>query len=166
MAKKKTAKSPNPGKPNMRLVRKAARAHREGCAAIGHFLYEYSQLEFTIKAVLHDRLKLDEEFFDIVIGPYDFRMLCAVTSRVSCIRYPEKAEAIKKLYNEIQGFNTERVNIAHGTWTDGLEGFSLRVFNRQKLDASYKDYTAADLLALGQKAQSLMQRVMGFHGQS
>lgn len=97
-----------------------------------------------------------------VTGPYDFRMLCAVTSRVGRIKFPEREEEIEKLYKECQALNDKRVHIAHGLWNDGLEEFSVRVFNRQKLDAAYYPYSSEELYALGDKAQDLMQRVMGF----
>jgi len=155
-----------PGEIDMAAFREAALYYRDGCFAIGKFMCEFSQLEFTIRHVLHERLRLEEKLFDIVIGPYDFKMLCAVTQKVSCLKYPDRKEAITKLFKEIYALNDKRVHLAHATLTDAPEGFSLRVFNRQKLDSSFVDYTIEDLRSFGDKAQSLMQRVMGFQGKS
>jgi hypothetical protein len=151
-----------PPEVDMEAVRRAGARHREGTRAIGNFMFEFSQLEFTVRAVLQGRLKIEKEFFDIVIGPYDFRILCAVTMRVSCIRFPERTDELKKLFNECQTLNDKRVHIAHGVWTEGEEGFSLRFFNRQRLEADFVDYSADDLNRLAEKAQDLMQRVLGF----
>ena len=40
--------------------------------SIGHFIYWFSQLEFTIKMRLASALDLPQDLFDIIIGPYDF----------------------------------------------------------------------------------------------
>lgn len=50
----------------------------DGFRMIGEFLFEFSQLEFSIRFVLGHHLGLAEEYFDIVVGPYDFAMLCCV----------------------------------------------------------------------------------------
>jgi hypothetical protein len=52
--------------------------------AIGHFIYWFSQLEFTIKARLAGALDLPEDLFDIIIGPYDFACSARSRSGLSC----------------------------------------------------------------------------------
>jgi hypothetical protein len=44
--------------------------HEQGLySAIGEFIFWFSQIEFTIKARLAGALELDDQLFDIVIGP-------------------------------------------------------------------------------------------------
>jgi hypothetical protein len=61
-----------------KLAAKEADPHQ----AIGYFIFWFSQLEFTIKARLAGALQLKDNLFDIVIGPYDFAMLCKVAEQV------------------------------------------------------------------------------------
>jgi hypothetical protein len=147
---------------DMELVRKNAENRALTFHAIGQFIMEFSQLEFTIRFALGAYLELPDDYFDVVTGPYDFRMLCAVTSKVGCLKFPERAEQIEKLFKECQALNDKRVHIAHGLWNDGIEEFSVRVFNRQKLDAAHYPYSSQELHELADRAQALMQRVMGF----
>jgi hypothetical protein len=148
---------------DMDLVRRSVENRAMTLHAIGQFIFEFSQLEFTIRFVLAAYLDLPDGYFDAVTGPYDFRMLCAVTSKVGCLKFPERAENIEKLFKECQALNDKRVHIAHGLWNDGIgEEFSVRVFSRQKLDATHYPHSSDELHELANKAQDLMQRVMGF----
>jgi hypothetical protein len=84
--------------------------------SIGHFVYWFSQLEFTIKCGLANALDLAEDLFDIIIGPYDFAMLCTVTER-TLMRGASKQEQvpIKKYFDGCRKLNQEaRVIVAHG----------------------------------------------------
>src|ERR1039458_720679 len=67
-----------------------ARQYVDGCQAIGEFLFEFSQLEFTIRAVLAGRIKLAADYFDIVTAPYDFVALCNVTRAIACKQHPDR----------------------------------------------------------------------------
>jgi hypothetical protein len=40
--------------------------------AIGEFIFRFSQLEYLIKSALASYLKLRDDQFDVVVGPYDF----------------------------------------------------------------------------------------------
>jgi hypothetical protein len=68
---------------------------------IGRFLFEFSQLQFTIRHVLAIRLELEDEYFDIITGPYDFAMLCKVTEQVVLLKtkdYAHKHDRIKNYF--------------------------------------------------------------------
>ena len=99
---------------DMELVRQAAAVRADTFHAIGRFIFEFSQLEFSIRAVLAAYLNLSDEQFDAVTGPYDFRMLCAVTSKVRQLKHPAQQDEIESLFNECQELNNRRVQIAHG----------------------------------------------------
>jgi hypothetical protein len=122
--------------------------------SIGHFIYWFSQLEFTIKSRLADALNLPEDLFDIIIGPYDFAMLCTVTER-TLMRDASKSDQtkIKKYFNDCRKLNQEaRVVVAHGSWT--FEG--ARHVSRNTLTAKHHFAKAADLDKQAKETKRLM----------
>jgi hypothetical protein len=122
--------------------------------AIGHFIYWFSQLEFTIKARLARALDLPEDLFDIIIGPYDFAMLCTVTER-TLMRDAAKPEQprIKKYFNDCRKLNQEaRVIVAHGSWT--FEG--ARHVSRNTLTAKHHFAKASELDKQAKETKRLM----------
>lgn len=84
---------------DMDVVRESAEKRGIQLLGIGCFIFEFSQLEFSIRTVLVSRLGLKEEYFNIVTGPYDFAKLCNVTREASIVRYPERKEELDKLFN-------------------------------------------------------------------
>ncbi|MCK1271370.1 MULTISPECIES: hypothetical protein [unclassified Bradyrhizobium] len=123
--------------------------------AIGYFIYWFSQLEFTIKARLANALKLDEEsMFDIIIGPYDFAMLCTVTKQTLMRTAPEPTKGkIKSFFNACHALNQKaRLVVAHGTWTYA----GARHVSRSTLAATTHFAKVEDLEAFGQEARRLM----------
>jgi hypothetical protein len=152
---------------DMDLVRRSAEVRAETFHAIGRFIFQFSQLEFSIRFALGAYLGLPDDYFDAVTGPYDFRMLCAVTSKARQLKYPAQKDEIEKLFNECLELNNSRVQIAHGVWTEGLgDDWTVRHWSRQTLDAKHYPYSVAQLLTLGGKAQELLQRVIGFKAAS
>ena len=151
---------------DMDLVRKSNELRNRGYHGIGRFLHEFSQLEFTIRAVLASRLGLEDRYFDIVTASYDFRILCAVTSKVTSIMYPEKKPEVEALFKECQSLNDSRVHVAHGTWIDDTDGLSARVFSRNALETTHRSFKNDELLKLADKAQELLQRVIGFRAKA
>lgn len=104
-------------------LRQALQDFREAghYAAIGEFVFRFSQLEFTIRARLFNALGLKQELFDIITSPYDFAILCTVTAE-TLKAAPGLTDKRKKLidnfFKECKGFNAEyRVIVAHGLWT-------------------------------------------------
>jgi hypothetical protein len=70
---------------NEREVRRAVQGFKEAehYAAIGEFVVRFSQLEFFIKSVLASYLKLRDDQFDVIVGPYDFAVLAQLPKRLS-----------------------------------------------------------------------------------
>lgn len=85
---------------------------------IGQFIYSFSQLELSIRLRLSDALALPESLFEVVIGPYDFAILCNVTREALLrTRTDLDAEKIKRLFNRCHALNQKaRIIVAHGTW--------------------------------------------------
>lgn len=150
---------------DMELVREMAEKRATACHAIGNFLLEFSQLEFSIRVALAARLKIPDELFNIVTAPYDFAALCNVMKKLLTVLHPEKKDVVESLYNECQKLNNEaRVRVAHGLWTEGAEGLMVRHVSRGSLEAAYYFEDPQELYRLADKAQELMQRVIGFQG--
>ena len=106
---------------------KLLRKENELYKAIGEFMFWFSQLEFTIKARLAGALQLDNQFFTIVIGPYDFAMLCTVTRETLSVGADGATKKrIHSYFGQCQRLNQNaRLIIAHGSWTlDGAHHIS------------------------------------------
>lgn len=105
---------------NEKKIREALQEFREAdhYAAIGEFVFRFSQLEFSIKARLSNALDLRPGLFDIITSPYDFAVLCTVTAE-TLKAMPGLADANKKAidryFNDCKSFNSQhRVVVAHG----------------------------------------------------
>ena len=132
----------------------------QAASTLGRFLFEFSQLEFTIRFVLANRLGLSEAHFDIVTSPYDFNTLCNVTCKVSCIKYPEEKKELAKLFNACRELNNTRVIVAHGMWTDDADGLSARHVARGSLEPKFHSFKKDEWLRLSEEAQKLMKGVL------
>jgi hypothetical protein len=109
--------------PSREEIVESLQRFREGehYAAIGEFVFRFSQLEFTIKARLFNALNLPDTLFDIITGPYDFAMMCTVAAEVlkatTGISEVNK-KAITKYFDDCKAFNHKyRVIVAHALWT-------------------------------------------------
>lgn len=126
--------------------------------AIGEFIFYFSQLEFNIKARLAGALKLPDELFDIVIGPYDFAMLCTVTQQTLSLGVDAATKGrIKEYFKECYKLNqTARLIVAHGTWS---LGGGARHVSRTSLEAKYYFTTPGELDWQTQKARELFPKL-------
>jgi hypothetical protein len=127
--------------------------------AIGHFTFQFSQLEFTIRHALADMLNLGEELFDPITAPYDFATLCRVTKMVlqkSASADPDMCNEIDKVVRDCLRLNEQRVRIAHGTWFVG--NVALHV-SRGTLKASEYFKSSDDIEKQAEEAQRLMGRI-------
>jgi hypothetical protein len=103
---------------------------------------------------LASALDLPQDLFDIIIGPYDFAMLCTVTERTLMrdASKPDQAR-IMKYFNDCRKLNQEaRVIVAHGSWT--FEG--ARHVSRNTLTAKHYFAKAADLDKQAKETKRLM----------
>jgi hypothetical protein len=144
----RTAKQVAAGK---KLAVEEAELHK----AIGEFIFWFSQLEFTIKARLAGALALEDGLFDIIIGPYDFAMLCTVTENV--LRKGAAADVAKRVkdyFNRCRTLNQKaRLIVAHGSWT--LDG--ARHVSRNTLQAAIHFKRPEDLRKQANAAKKLMR---------
>ena len=101
--------------------------------AIGEFIFRFSQLEYLLKSTLASYLKLRDDQFDVVVGPYDFAMLLTVAEKTIKLDFDrEYHPALKTFFNRCRKLNQEvRVVVAHGSWTTA----GARYASRQSLEA-------------------------------
>src|SRR6266487_3168038 len=86
------------------------------CSAIGRFIYEFSQLEYTLRHFLGEEIKLEEKYFDAVLC-HDFAQLCTVAENVfSQSRNKEFVAELHKLIKRCHSLNEDRKRVAHGLW--------------------------------------------------
>ena len=140
--------------------RQLAREMAIGFQSIGHFIFEFSQLEFTIRVVVARCFGIDDSLFNIVTGPDDFATLCTVAREALYLKLPEKKEEIDEVLKDCRKLNDERVRVAHGLWTFGAEGIVLQNVSRGSLQARYYFEKRGELDQLADEAQRLMQAVL------
>ena len=124
--------------------------------AIGAFVFQFSQLEFTIKHALSRALNLSDEQSDAVTTPYDFAILCAVTRTILTQKSLGQKAQIKALFDECRGLNDDRVRVAHGTWIDDGTTLAARHVSRNSLSAEHYFADTDELRRLTEKARRLM----------
>ena len=138
--------------------------------AIGEFVFQFSQLELTMRVLLGRALKLEGDRVDIVTAPYDFAALCRVTEgylRTSPMCTPELERFLKKTFDRCQRLNQERVAIAHGTWL--APGTILDHVSRTTLKSTRRYETVEQIQKQIGEGQSLMTELgklmTGINGQ-
>jgi hypothetical protein len=145
---------------NLETVRQEKERKSKFFHLIGLFLFNFSQLEFTIRAVLGAALNLPDGQFDVVTAPYDFAKLCTVTKNILMQKFPKESDRYKKLFDECYKLNDSRVKVAHGLWSDNGKAFTVRCVNRDKLEARHYFSDPNELRQLADRAQRLMKEVL------
>lgn len=87
---------------------------------IGRFVFQFSQLEYTLRYHVAEMARIDDEFFDIVTSPLDFAKLCSMLLALSAKEKGGKADpALKDLISECHDVNAIRIRVVHGLWVVG-----------------------------------------------
>jgi len=136
---------------------------RKGYEQIGEFIFQFSQLEFTIRTQLSNVLNLSDDQFDVVTGPYDFSILCTVSKAILTQKFPENKAVLEKIFNRCRALNEERVRVAHGMWILGNAGLVSRHVPRQSLKATYFYEDPSKLAGLAQEAKEIMVSLFSLH---
>jgi hypothetical protein len=128
--------------------------------SIGRFIVTFSHIESLIRFLLADRLKIKNlDHFNAVVGPYDFAMLCNVTTKILKQEFPEKKAEIAKIFNQCLALNNHRVRIAHGLWTYQSHGLMAHHLSRQTLKQKAYYHSPKELERLTETAQQLEREV-------
>jgi hypothetical protein len=114
--------------------------------AIGRFVFEFSQAEYTIRHHLAEEIGLAEEHFVAVVMTYDVAMLCTVATEVfnkSREKWKDNAAEIEKLIKVFRRLNDERNRVAHGLWVPWRDGGTVHHVPRNLKPSSFADQAAA-----------------------
>jgi hypothetical protein len=152
--------TPETPKVDMEAVRQDAERKAKGFQLISEFIFNFSQLKFTMRVMLSGLLKLNEEQFNVVTSPYDFAKLCSVTQTVMIQQHPSKKTDIETVFNKCRTLNDDRVRIAHGLWTDAEHGLVVHHVARNSLKTQSFFENPGALQQLADRAQQLMGEVI------
>jgi hypothetical protein len=87
---------------------------------IGRFIFQFSQLEYTLRHHVAEMAHIGDEYFDIVASAFDFAKLCSALLALSAKEKCGKADpALKNLISECHDVNTVRIRVVHGLWVVG-----------------------------------------------
>ena len=127
---------------------------------IGEFIFRFSQLEYLLKSTLASYLKLRDDQFDVVVGPYDFAMLLTVAEKTIKLDFDAQYHpALKSFFNKCRKLNQEvRLVVAHGSWTTG----GARYASRQSLEAKMHFEKPENIVKAAAEAVDLMDEFRQF----
>ena len=103
--------------------------------AIGRFMFEFSQVEYTVRHYLAEEISLNEAHFSAVIESYDVAMLISVAVEVFKKSRGDDSRTIWQLLNKFRGLNDERKRVAHGLWVPFKEGGTVHYVSRIRLSS-------------------------------
>jgi hypothetical protein len=152
--------------PNAEMYRQWAEEDlrdKESCEAIGEFIHEFSQLEFTIKFLIAKYADLHDDIFHIMLGDVEFIRLCTMLSALVELKLSNderRRRKLAKLIHEARSINADRVVIAHGMWTSSDFGLIATKVNREKLMPRAHFPTPESIRDAASKAAELMSGLL------
>jgi hypothetical protein len=101
---------------------------------IGRFIFEFSQLEYTIRHHVGEKAGMGDQVADMVTANIDFARLCSTMLALSAKEAGGKPEpTIEKLINECRQINEVRTRVVHGLWVAGTTNDRLIHTSRDKM---------------------------------
>lgn len=124
--------------------------------AIGRFIFQFSQLEYSIRHFVALEAGIKDEHFAAVMT-HDFAILCTAAFEVllPSVRDPEAIEELRSLINKARRLNDVRVKVAHGLWVPFKEGGTVHHVSRSKLKDGISVDQAAELEVHSDEAQRI-----------
>jgi len=99
--------------------------------AIGRFMFEFSQTEYTIRHAVGREVLKDCDKCMFVVEALDVTALCNVAKKVfKGTRPPSIAAEIDAEIKRFLAINQERVQVAHGVWIPYFDGGMVRHVSR------------------------------------
>jgi hypothetical protein len=114
--------------------------------AIGRFIFEFSQLEHSLRVYIGEKLNLGEDL-ELVVMSHDFSMLCTTATKVLAV--PGNADADKaltKMISECRRINDVRVRVSHGLWVPFRSGGTVHQISRRTLTQTMSINQAQELV--------------------
>jgi hypothetical protein len=128
--------------------------------AIGRFVFEFSQAEYTIRHYLAEEIGLDEQHFTVVVESYDVGLLCNVATEVFAKgRLGRNAAQIKELINCFRSINDKRNRVAHGLWVPFQDGGTVHHVSRRRLTSERFENQAETLEKLADETSQLRAKL-------
>lgn len=101
--------------------------------AIGRFIFEFSQVEYTIRHYVGEYLGIQDKYFSAAIEVLDVSQLVALAKDIFVDeKSRHNAKEIARLLNLFHDLNMKRNRVAHGLWVPFLEGGTVHHVSRQK----------------------------------
>ena len=128
--------------------------------AIGRFIFEFSQAEYTIRHYVGELIGLNDNYFSDIVESYDVGLLCAIALSVfekSLPRY--QVTKLKPLINDFRALNDNRVRVAHGLWVPFKDGGTVHHTLRRGLKSIASANQAASLEKLADEACHLRAEI-------
>jgi len=123
----------------------APNAEEKVYRAIGRFIFEFSQVEYTIRHYLTEEIGIKEEHFTPVVESFDVATLCNVANKIFAMRRPGQfAARIEKGIHRFFDLNNVRNRVAHGLWVPFRDGGTVHHVPR-KLNAVRLQNQAGEL---------------------
>ncbi len=123
--------------------------------AIGRFVFEFSQLEYTLKHHIAEAADLNERFIDPIMT-HDFALLCTAAKQIlGEAMDDERKERLNKIIGECYSLNQERVRVAHGLWVPFREGGVVNHVARSNLKSNRSIGQAEHLESQADRARDL-----------
>jgi hypothetical protein len=91
------------------------RVYRE----IGRFIFEFSQLEYTLRHFVAEMARIDDQYFEVVTSAFDFAKLCSALLALSAKKGGKADSTLKDLIAGCHEINTVRLRVVHGLWVVG-----------------------------------------------
>jgi hypothetical protein len=132
--------------------------------AIGRFIFEFSQVEHTIRHYVGESIGLNGKYFSDIVESYDIAMLCNIAESVfEKSLHKNMVAKLKPLISNFRALNDNRVRVAHGLWMPFLDGGTVHHTSR-RLKREVKPNQAAFLEKLADEAcyiRAEMERAFG-----
>ena len=112
--------------------------------AIGHFIFEFSQLEAALKYYIGQECEIKDEHFAALIV-YDFAMLCTIARKVLVADVDSDGKILDKIISDCRRMNDVRVRVTHGLWMPFMQGGTVTHISRRSLKPQLSPDQAKEL---------------------
>jgi hypothetical protein len=120
-------------------------------SAIGRFIFEFSQLEYSFRYYIAETINLKDDYFNAIMT-HDFSRLCDIAGTVLVPVVDEtQSNRLKKLISKCKALNDDRVRIVHGLWFVSSKEGRLICASRGQIQAKvyFEKHTEVATLADG-----------------
>jgi hypothetical protein len=118
--------------------------------SIGLFMFEFSQVEYSLRKAVGEELALKSEHADAVTSTFDVGVLC----NLAMMLFGDRGD-MKKLINRFRELNNTRQRVAHGLWVPADDGGFVHHIARTNLKGVIYRQQADALEKLAEEASGL-----------